>query len=98
MDRNQTVICGKIIKLGTLRYTPAGVAVIDFTINHSSRQIEAGITRQVLCEIFAVALGQMAITISNFKLNTMVNLTGFLNRKSRLNQQLVLHVDNIVQI
>jgi primosomal replication protein N len=98
LDCNQTVICGKIIKLGVLRYTPAGVAVIDFTINHASRQIEAGITRQVLCEIFAVALGQMAITISDFKTDTMVKLTGFLNRKSRNNHQLVLHVNNIVQI
>jgi len=98
LDCNQTVICGKIIKLGVLRYTPAGCAVIDFTINHTSRQTEAGIDRQVLCEVFAVALGQTAVTISSFKTDTMVKLTGFLNRKSRINQQLVLHINNIVQI
>ena len=98
MDCNQTDICGKITKLGVLRYTPAGVAIIDFTISHVSRQVEAGVSRQVLCEIFSVALGQMAKIISEMKTDTMVKATGFLNRKSRLSQQLVLHVNHIIQI
>jgi primosomal replication protein N len=95
LECNQTIICGKIVKLGVLRYTPAGVAVIEFTINHASRQREAGIVRQIILDIFAVALGQLALTIAGFKINSMVKLTGFLNRKSHLNQQLVLHTDHI---
>lgn len=98
MDCNQTIICGKIIKLGVLRYTPAGVAVIEFTINHASRPIEAGVTRQIMFEILAVALGQMALTVAEIKINSAVKLTGFLNRKSHLNQQLVLHADHVVLI
>jgi primosomal replication protein N len=95
LECNQTIICGKIVKLGVLRYTPAGVAVIEFTINHASRQREAGIVRQIILDIFAVALGQLALTIAGFKINSMVKLTGFLNRKSHLNQQLILHTDHI---
>jgi primosomal replication protein N len=34
---------GNSLKLGVLRYTPAGVAVIEFTIHHVSRQTEAGV-------------------------------------------------------
>ena len=98
MDCNQTIICGKVIKLGVLRYTPAGIAVIEFTINHVSRQMEAGVARQIMCEILAVALGQLALTVAEFKINSTVKLTGFLNRKSHLNQQLVLHADHIVLI
>ena len=89
MDCNQTIICGKIAKLGVIRYTPAGVAVIEFTINHVSRQKEAGIARQIIFDILAVALGQLALTVAGFK------LTGFLNRKSHMNHQLVLHADHI---
>ena len=95
MDCNQTIICGKILKLGVLRYTPAGIAVIEFTVNHVSRQIEAGVARQIICEILAVALGQLALTVAGFKINSAVKLAGFLNRKSHMNQQLILHIDHI---
>lgn len=98
MDCNQTVICGKIIKLSVLRYTPAGVAVIELEVSHASHQMEAGISRQVVCEIFAVALGQIAIIISDIKIGSMVKLTGFLAKKSRISQLLVLHIDNVVQL
>lgn len=95
MDCNQTIICGRIAKLGVLRYTPAGVAVIDFTINHVSRQKEAGVARQIIFDILAVALGQLALTVAEFKINNTVKLTGFINRRSHLNHQLVLHTDHI---
>ncbi|MDO9312362.1 MAG: primosomal replication protein N [Nitrosomonas sp.] len=95
MDCNQTIICGRIAKLGVLRYTPAGVAVIEFTINHVSRQKEAGVARQIIFDILAVALGQLALTVAEFKINNTVKLTGFINRKSHMNHQLVLHTDHI---
>ncbi|MDP1550896.1 MAG: primosomal replication protein N [Nitrosomonas sp.] len=95
MDCNQTIICGRIAKLGVLRYTPAGVAVIEFTINHVSRQKEAGVARQIIFDILAVALGQLALTVAGFKINNRVKLTGFINRKSHMNHQLVLHTDHI---
>lgn len=95
MDCNQAIICGKIIKLGALRYTPAGVAVIEFTVNHISRRIEAGVARQIMCEIPAVALDQLALTAAGYKIDSTVKLVGFLNRKSHMNQQLVLHTDHI---
>lgn len=95
MDCNQTIICGKIAKLGVIRYTPAGVAVIEFTINHVSRQKEAGIARQIIFDILAVALGPLALTVAGFEINNMVKLTGFINRKSHMNHQLVLHTDHI---
>lgn len=95
MDCNQTIICGRIAKLGVLRYTPAGVAVIEFTINHVSRQKEAGVARQIIFDILAVALGQLALTVAEFKIDNTVKLTGFINRRSHLNHQLVLHTDHI---
>ncbi|SEO75378.1 primosomal replication protein N [Nitrosovibrio sp. Nv6] len=95
MNCNQTVICGKLVDIGGLRYTPAGVAVADLRISHVSRQIEAGKPRQVECEIPAVALAQMAETIAGITPGTMVKLAGFLAKKSRMSLQLVLHVNKI---
>ncbi len=97
MNCNQITICGKISKLSALRYTPAGVAVIEFGITHTSNQIEAGKPRKVICDISAVALAQIAAIISELKPGTLVKLTGFLAKKSQMSLQLVLHVDNVVQ-
>jgi len=98
LDCNQTIVCGKIIKLGVLRYTPAGVAIIEFTIHHVSRQMEAGVARQIICEVLAVAMGKLALTIAEFQINSAVKLTGFINRKSRMSSQLVLHANHIALI
>lgn len=98
MDCNHTIICGKINKLGILRYSPAGIAVIEFTVDHMSQQIEAGVERQIRCEIHAIALGQLALTIAEFQAESKLKLTGFLNRKSHKNQQLILHAQQIALI
>ena len=98
MDCNQTIICGEIIKLAELRYTPAGVAIIEFSIRHQSNQLNAALLRQVTCDIPAIAFEQMAMTIVKFEIGYRVKLTGFLMKKSQKSQQLVLHVNNVVQL
>lgn len=95
MNCNQTVICGKIARLGQLRFTPAGKAAIEFEITHNSDQIEAGIQRRITCEIFAVALADIANTISGLEIGTSVKLAGFLTKKSKMSAQLALHVTHI---
>ncbi|MDN5936787.1 MAG: primosomal replication protein N, partial [Nitrosospira sp.] len=92
MNCNQTVICGTIIQVDGLRYTPAGVAVTEFKISHVSRQIEAGKLRQIECEISAIALSRLAETVAGMTTGDKVKLTGFLAKKSRMSLQLVLHV------
>ena len=98
MNCNQTVICGKIVKLGQLRYTPSGKAVIEFELSHISKQMEASIQREVTCEIFAVAIADMAKTISSMRIGSFVKLSGFLTRRNKLGTQLALHVTHIDNI
>ncbi len=81
-----------------LRYTPADVAVVEFEINHSSQQMEAGINRQVSFAVNATALGELATMIANLKIDNHVKLTGFMARKNRNNSQLVLHVNHVAQL
>ncbi len=96
MDCNQTIICGEIIKLAELRYTPAGVAVLEFSIRHQSIQLNEGISRQIKCDISAIAIEKTAMTINKLEIGCRVKLTGFLAKKSQLNQQLILHVNNVL--
>ena len=95
MHCNQTVICGRVIETGSLRYTPAGIAVTEFKIGHASRQIEAGKPRKVECEIPVVALAQSLETVAAITPGTMVKVAGFLAKKSRMSLQLVLHASKI---
>lgn len=95
MNYNQTVICGKIIRIDPLRYTPVGKAVIEFEVSHTSRQIEAGIERLVIFKIFAVALADMAKVVSRLEVGSSVKLTGFLAKRNKISSQLALHVAHI---
>lgn len=98
MDCNQTIICGEIIKLAELRYTPAGVAIVEFNIRHQSNQLNVGISRQVTCDISAIAFDQIAMMIIKLEIGHKVKLTGFLTKKSQMSQQLILQVNNVVQL
>ena len=95
MDCNSVEICGEIAEITPLRYTPAGVAVLNFRLHHASWQMHGGMKRNVECEIQALALDEVAKTAEKLKVGAQVRLTGFLARKSKDNLQLVLHVNNV---
>lgn len=75
--------------------TPAGVPVLGFRIRHRSRQVEAGLPRDVEVEIQAKAMGQVASLLADAKLGFYVRVTGFLAQKSARSRQPVFHVNTI---
>ncbi len=95
LSSNRCVIDGELHELDDLRYTPAGVPRINLKIRHVSTQQEAGVSRQVQCDIPAVALGEAAQQVSQFKTGQSVRVEGFLAQRSLRIAQLVLHIDNI---
>jgi primosomal replication protein N len=97
VKRNEVVIDGRLMQRGMLRYTPAGTPAIDFVLEHSSMQIEAGSERRAECRITAVALGDTAIKVKALQANRTVRITGFLARRGRDEQQLVLHATTAEQ-
>ena len=91
MKHNEVVIDGRLMQLGALRYTPAGTPAVDFVLEHSSLQIEAGGERRAQCRITGVALGDTASKLTALNANRTVRITGFLAQRGRNEQQLVLH-------
>ena len=81
--------------MGALRYTPAGLAAVEFKLGHESQQCEAGGTRSIQAEVSAIAFETPAKLIATAKLGTDLNVTGFLAAKSKRSRKLVLHVTNI---
>jgi primosomal replication protein N len=92
---NRCVIDGELVELDDLRYTPAGLARVGLKIRHASTQQEAGIARQIQCDIAAISLDVAALKASKLLLGQQVRVEGFLAQRSLRNTQLILHIDNI---
>ncbi len=86
-----------VIGLQPIRYTPAGIPLLSFVLQHASEQIEAGLKRKVECEVNAVALGEIADVFKkqNIQLGDNINAKGFLAKRSAKSTQLVLHIEKM---
>jgi primosomal replication protein N len=92
---NRTRICGRLADKDALRHTPAGLAILTFTIVHRSEQAEGQTLQKVECEVPAMASEAIAQKVARWPVGAVVQCEGYLARKSRTNQQLVLHVQTI---
>ncbi len=91
---NRVWITGILAERQPLRYTPAGIPVVELVIKHQSEQVEAGVNRQIECEVRAVVLGQVAEKLSRVDTETKLSAAGFLAAKSlKRRQDLVLHIE-----
>jgi len=95
LARNRVELSGRLLELGALRHTPAGLAALEFKLAHESEQDEAGTKRKVLAEIGAIAFETEARLIAGRPLGSEVRLQGFLSAKSKRSKRLMLHVTNI---
>jgi len=84
-----------ISQLKALRYTPAGVPVVEFRLKHESEREEAGAKRKVSAEIDAIAFEAQAHLLAKSALGRPLRAEGFLCAKSKRSQKAVLHVTNI---
>ena len=92
---NQVKISGVLLTKQPIRYTPAGIPLLSFALQHHSEQMEAGMRRQVMCEIAAMALGDLALEIAKIAEASEVVVSGFLAKRSLKSPQLVLHINKI---
>jgi primosomal replication protein N len=88
---NEVAISGELTAIEPLRYTPAGVPLLNFRLLHRSQQAEAGLKRQVECEVNGVAMAEVAVALSRLKPGQAARVKGFLNRRNRMSAQLVFH-------
>jgi primosomal replication protein N len=75
-----------------IRYTPAGIPILAAKLQHSSQQVEAGISRLVEFEISAIAAGEISARLDREELGKTLRFTGFLARKNRNSRSLVFHI------
>jgi primosomal replication protein N len=75
-----------------IRFTPAGMPIVNAVLQHSSQQMEAGIARLTEFEISAVAAGEISGRFSQAPLGGVYEFTGFLAKRNRNSKSLVFHI------
>ena len=93
MSTNSVTLDARLAARGDLRFTPAGVPAVDFSLAHESTQVEAGVERRVACDLAAVALGAVAREIAVVAIGAQIRCNGFLSRRYRTGTSVALHVN-----
>jgi primosomal replication protein N len=81
-----------LVERSALRFTPAGIPVIDLQLEHESEAMEAGVRRLLKFAFQAIAIGDTAICLAQERLGDALALHGFLAPRSRRSMRLLVHV------
>ena len=76
----------------SLRYTPAGIPVVDVMLAHRSVQREGGHARQVQFEVAARFAAAVAERLVRTPLGSLLQVRGFLAPRRQGSKTLLLHV------
>jgi primosomal replication protein N len=92
---NLIVLAATLVERDALRYTPAGVPMLNARLAHHSDQHEADAKRTVEFELAAVFAGSLAQRASRLDIGSALTVKGFLAPRRRQSKSLVLHVGTI---
>lgn len=81
-----------MVERGLIRYTPAGLPALNFSLVYRGDLSEAGQVRQLELELPAVALGDIALTVDRIELGKIIVWEGFLAHKNRRSKQIEFHI------
>jgi primosomal replication protein N len=89
---NEVTLSGELVGREMLRYTPAGIPILDAKLAHRCEVTQAGHRRQVEFDIALSFAGPMAQSAEHLQLGQAISASGFLAPRRRLSKSLVLHV------
>ena len=88
------MLTATLVERAALRYTPAGLPALDFSLRHESQVTQDGQPRKVSVEIRARAIGEITRTVSAFELGSEHGFAGFL-ASQRNGRGVVFHVTEL---
>jgi primosomal replication protein N len=95
---NRVRLRAKLAARADLRYTPAGVAVLQAGLSYAGAVVEAGVERQLAFELEAIAVGDAATRLDRQALGSELEVDGFLAPRSQRSRILRLHVTEFKEI
>jgi primosomal replication protein N len=92
---NQLVLTACLVEVSPLRYTPAGLPALNFSLESDTEVQETGIQmgakRQVKVSLNAIAIGYLAESIGKQALGSVWKFTGYLGA-ARQGKNVVFHI------
>ena len=95
---NRLDVQGQVTELSPVRYTPAGIPVLEFLISHESEVTEAGQPRQLAFVLPVLAMGDLVQMAGTISLGTTVRIQGFIAPVRKDSPKFRLHAQRIQQI
>lgn len=95
---NRLDIQGRVTEISPLRYTPAGVAVLEIQVEHESEVIEAGQPRRLMFSVPVILMGDLARMYAGITLGTGLQLRGFMAPARKDSPRFRLHAQQVKQI
>lgn len=89
---NQVRLTGELVGKETLRYTPAGIPILDARLAHRCELTQAGHRRQVEFDIALSFSGPIAQRADGLRLGQAIDAIGFLAPRRKQSKTLTLHV------
>ena len=80
-----------------LRYTPAGVEVLDLALHHVSTQVFGGHTQRIEMDLQGVAYAGLARRLQNVQPGQELQLAGFLMPSRRGSRSLKLNITEWIE-
>ena len=95
---NRLILGGRVSKCEQTRYSPAGLPITRFVLEHHSTQMEAGLSREARCRIAVVVSGEpLTDKVAQLSVGSQLRVTGFISRMSHRQSEsrLLLHAEDI---
>jgi primosomal replication protein N len=92
---NEFRLTARLVNKDTIRYTPAGQAVLECQLDYSGTVFEAGTERKVQIQILAIAIGQEVNILDQMEIGQLRNFQGFMAHRSARQKALVFHITHI---
>ena len=95
---NRLQLDAQVVEREPLRYTPAGVPIVNCLLAHRGTTQEAGSARQIELTLAAMAAGEISGSIANLELGQPARFAGFLAPRHRNAKSLVFHITELLEI
>lgn len=95
---NQLALTATVLELEPLRYTPAGVPAIEMQLEHESEVVQAGMQRRISMVVPAVALGDIALLLTDTPLGASLEIEGFIAPTRKGSNKLVVHIQQAKRV
>jgi len=95
---NRVQLTAEVVECKPLRYTPAGIPVLELMLAHESEVMEGGRSRRVDMTVSALAIGDLARSLERTALGKRMQIQGFLAATRKGSSRLRLHIQQAVTV